>query len=281
MDRLPMMPPYASLWRRSRGALGLRSRHPRPHFLGIGTQKGGTTTLYQLLQPHPEVYLPSNKELHYFTKHYAQGEAWYVEQFQAAGAGQLRGEITPYYLFHEAAPARIHALRPDMRLIALLRDPVERCLSQYFHSRRLGLEDLPLEAALDAEPKRLAGSEALIREPGGTHPSHQEHSYLARSRYEQQLQRYFHLFGRNNVLVLRSEDLFEQPQASLEALSRFLGIRPFSADTVVPKANRGEGEASGVSGNVRAQLAHELAPTYQWLGQELGLSWPQGQTPQR
>ena len=277
MERIPTMPTHETLWRRSRGALGLRSRWPRPHFLGIGTQKGGTTTLYQLLQPHPEVFLPSNKEVHYFTKHYGLGEAWYLEHFQAAAPGQLRGEITPYYLFHEAAPERIRNLRPDMRLIALLRDPVERSLSQYFHSRRLGLEDLPLHEALAVEAERLAGSEAVIREPGGTHASHQEHSYLARSRYELQLQRYFSLFGRSNVLVLRSEDLFEQPQASLKALSEFLGISPFSADTVVPKANPGAGEASGVPISVREHLAQELAPTYRWLEQELGLSWRQEQ----
>ena len=268
------LPMHRTLLRRSGAVLGLRARRPRPHFLGIGTQKGGTTTLYQLLKPHPDVYLPDNKEVHYFTKHYGQGEAWYLEHFQAAQPGQLRGEITPYYLFHEAAPERIHALRRNMRLIALLRDPVERSLSQYFHSKRLGLEDLPLEQALEAEAARLAGSEAVIRQPGGTHGSHQEHSYLARSRYELQLQRYFNLFGRQNVLVLRSEDLFEQPQASLEALSGFLGIRPFAAETTVPRANSGAGEANAVDAGVRQELMQKLAPTYEWLERELGLSWP-------
>ena len=262
------------LLRRSRAALGLRSRQARPHFLGIGTQKGGTTTLYQLLKTHPHVYLPDNKEVHYFTKHYTQGEAWYLEHFAAAKPGQLRGEITPYYLFHEAAPERIHALRRNMRLIALLRDPVERSLSQYFHSRRLGLEELPLEQALEAEAARLAGSEAVIRRPGGTHASHQEHSYMARSRYELQLQRYFNLFGRRNVLVLRSEDLFEQPQASLNGLSGFLGIEPFAADVAVPRANSGAGEANTVDPWLRQQLREQLAPTYGWLERELGLSWP-------
>lgn len=270
----PVMPKAQLLLRRSRAALGLRARRPRPHFLGIGTQKGGTTTLYQLLKPHPEVFLPDNKEVHYFTKHYNAGEDWYVEQFEGAAPGQLRGEITPYYLFHQAAPERIHALRHDMRLIALLRDPVERTLSQYFHSRRLGLEDLPLELALAAEAERLADSEAVIRQPGGTHPSHQEHSYLARSRYEEQLQRYFSLFGRRNVLVLRSEDLFEHPQASLEALSSFLGILPFANDLAVPRANRGAGESSDVDQAMREHLAQQLAPTYAWLDRELGLSWP-------
>jgi hypothetical protein len=269
----PVMPQVRVLLRRSRGALGLRARRPRPHFLGIGTQKGGTTTLYQMLKPHPEVFLPENKEVHYFTKHYSAGEDWYVGQFEAAGPGQLRGEITPYYLFHEAAPERIHALRHDMRLIALLRDPVERTLSQYFHSRRLGLEKLPLELALAAEAERLADSKSVIREPGCTHPSHQEHSYLARSRYDEQLRRYFALFGRQNVLVLRSEDLFEQPQASLVTLSAFLGIQPFPTSKCIPHANQGMGESKKVNGSIRQSLREELAGTYQWLDKELGLRW--------
>ena len=266
---------HKTLLRQFRGAMGWRSRRPRPHFLGIGTQKGGTTSLYRLLKPHPEIFLPNNKEVHYFTKHYALGEAWYIHHFEAAAPGQLRGEITPYYLFHEAAPSRIQDLRPDMRLIALLRDPVERSLSHYFHSCRMRLEYRPLEEALAAEMQRLSGSVPLILQPGGTHTGHQEHSYVARSRYDQQLQRYFARFGRNNLLVLRSEDLFECSQTSLKALSDFLGIAPFSPDTVAPNANRGEGESAGVSMQVRAQLAQELQPTYEWLERELGFRWPQ------
>ena len=99
---------------------------------------------------------------------------------------------------------------------------------------------------------------------------------MARSRYELQLQRYFQLFGRHNLLVLRSEDLFEQPQASLDALSGFLGIAPFAADVAVPRANSGAGEANTVDPRLRRQLQEQLASTYGWLERELGLSWPAG-----
>lgn len=268
------IPKAKVLLRQSRGALGLRSRRPRPHFLGIGTQKGGTTTLYRLLKAHPDVYLPDNKEVHYFTKHYNNGEDWYLEHFRTAKPGQLRGEITPYYLFHEAAPARIKTLRSNMRVIALLRDPVERSLSQYFHSKRLGLENLPLTQALEAEAERLANSATVIIQPGGTHTGHQEHSYVARSRYELQLMRYIKLFGRQNVLVLRSEDLFEKPRKSLRKLSSFLGIQSFPADVDIPHENSGGGEAAAVSRDVREQLAQQLEHTYTWLDKELGITWP-------
>ena len=152
-------------WRAARAELGLRERHPRPHFLGVGTQKGGTTSLYQLLKGHPDIYLPDNKEIHYFTKFYDRGDAWYRKQFEPAPAGQLRGEITPYYLFHAAVPKRIHALRSDMKIIALLRHPVERTLSQYYHSCRWKLETLPLEEALAAEEERLQGALEVIQTP--------------------------------------------------------------------------------------------------------------------
>ena len=115
-----------------------------PDFLGLGVQKGGTTTLQRLLEQHPGAFLPDAKELHYFSLHFAQGEAWYRAQFAAARSDQRCGEITPYYVFHPQAPDRVQALLPQAHLIVLLRDPVERVLSQYFHTQRLGLEPLPL-----------------------------------------------------------------------------------------------------------------------------------------
>ncbi len=256
-----------------RKSLRIREWNPRPHFLGVGTQKGGTTTLYELLKCHPDIYLPDNKEIHYFTKHYARGDRWYTEQFQSALPGQLRGEITPYYLFHEAAPQRIHTMRKRMKIIALLRNPVERTLSQYFHSCRWGLEMLNLEDALAAEHKRLAGSLDLISKSGGTHGSHQEHSYMSRSRYEQQLERYFRLFGRAHVLVLRSEDLFTGRPEFINIICNFLNISPFKQDYPIPLANQGKGEANQVPEKIRRQLRDELTPTFEWLDNNLGIRW--------
>ena len=111
----------------------LKSYNAKPHFLGVGTQKGGTTTLYRLLKKHRDIFLPENKEIHYFTKNYHLGDQWYINHFQESLPGKIRGEITPYYLFHEAVPSRIKLFRDNMKFIILLRDPVERTLSQYFH----------------------------------------------------------------------------------------------------------------------------------------------------
>ena len=245
-------------------SLGFRSTPAKPHFLGIGTQKGGTSSLYHLLKQHPDVYLPTSKEQHYFTTHYQRGDDWYEEQFADAQPGQARGEITPYYLFHPEAPARIHGYRPGMLLIALLRDPVERTLSQYFHARRHGFEPLELQAALAAEENRLASGDPY---------SHQKHSYLSRSRYAEQLARFETLFGPDQLLVMRSEDLFQKPEDCWMKLQHFLGLRPQQLNASLPWINAGQGEASDVSDEIRSQLRRELAETVEFVHQRYGIHW--------
>lgn len=245
-----------------------------PQFLGIGVQKGGTTTLQRLLEQHPDAFLPVAKELHFFSLHFAQGEGWYRQQFAGAGAGQRCGEITPYYVFHPAAPQRIAALLPGVKLIVLLRDPVERALSQYFHSLRLGLEPLPLEQALVAEPQRLAGAGDVLAAAEGRHRSHQEHSYLARSRYEQQLPVWEALFPLEQRLVLRSEDLFTSPEQLWPQLLRFLELEPRALPPLGRPANAGRGEAAAVEPALRARLREQLQPTYAWVAERYGITWP-------
>lgn len=245
----------------------------RPDFLGIGTQKGGTTSLQKALERHPNVFLPGSKELHYFSLHSSRGVTWYSAQFAAATADQLCGEITPYYLFHPEAPRRIHALVPEVRLIVLLRDPVERALSQYFHARRLGFESLELGAALAAEQGRLAGAEQRLSAAGSRDDSHQKHSYVARSRYELQLARYEALFAPPQLLVLRSEDLFAEPERIWQQIQTFLGLAPIPLPMPLEQANAGRGEAASVSPAIRAQLRATLAPTAEAIRNRYGFDW--------
>ena len=233
-----------------------------PDFLGVGVQKGGTTTLQAMLQEHPGVFLPPAKELHFFSLHYGEGEKWYRQQFVAAQPEQRCGEITPYYLFHPEAPARIRRLLPAARLIVLLRDPVQRCLSGLFHSRRLGLEPLKVEQALEAEPGRLAGAEAVLAASDGRHLSHQVHSYLSRSRYEQQLMRYEQLFAREQLLLLRSEDLFQNPEGLWQQVLAFLELEQRALPNGVGRLNAGVGEAEHLESALVQMLRRELAPTY-------------------
>ena len=242
----------------------LVERHRLPDFLGLGTQKGGTSTLQALLMTHPGVFLPACKEVHYFSLHSAQPRQWYADHYATAGRGQRCGDITPYYLFHPEAPQRIQDLLPRVRMVVLLRDPVERCLSQVFHARRLGFEPLETEAALDAESERLASGQAF---------SLQKHSYQARSRYLEQLDRYERLFHRDQLLVLRSEDLFEQPDLIWWKLLKFLKLKDHPLPRPLPHQNRGKGEAKGVQPQLRERLRRDFAATAAGVRRRYGFGW--------
>jgi hypothetical protein len=253
--------------------LGLRALQPLPHFLVLGTQKGGTTSLHRLLAQHPQVFLPACKEVHYFSLHDQQPLSWYAEHYREARPGERRGDITPYYLFHPRAPQRIRRVLPKARLIVLLRDPVERALSQVFHARRHGFEPLELEAALAAEAERLTGAEERLREPGSADYSHQKHSYVSRSRYEQQLQRYEALFPTKQLLVVRSEDVFSATEHSWLRIQAFLGLDAVPLPAPLERANSGRGEADAVPPQVRAQLREQLSSTAKAIQQRYGIQW--------
>jgi hypothetical protein len=244
-----------------------------PSFLCVGAQKAGTTTLHELLARHPGVFLPEQKEVQYFTLHSDRDPSWYARVYAGARADQRCGDVTPYYLFHPAAPARIRALIPEARLVVLLRDPVERSISGYFHSRRLSDEPLPIDQAFAREEQRLAGADEILFRPGGRHPSHQKHSYVGRSRYEVQIRRYLDQFDRSQLLLLRSEDLFADPVSVWSRLLRFLDLDECALPGPLPHANRGRSEADDVDPAFRARLRERLSPTYRAMESEHGIGW--------
>ena len=237
---------------------------PLPEFLGLGTQKGGTTTLHRLLEQHPDVYLPACKEVHFFDQNHDEGEGWYRNHFANAEPHQRCGEITPFYLFHPDVPGRIHNLLPKARLIVLLRDPVERAISQVFHAQRLGFEPLPIDQALAAEQDRLATWDPY---------SFQKHSYLSRSRYLEQLDRYEALFPREQLLILRSEDLFSTPERIWQKLLSFLELKPMNRPGTLPRANAGDGLGDQIDPALRQQLRQQLANTVAGVRSRYGIEW--------
>ena len=264
--------PLRSLWQMLTWRL-TRYRERLPDFLCLGAQKSGTTTLHELLSRHPGVYLPPCKEVQYFTLESNQDTRWYSAHFQMANANQSCGEITPYYLFHPDAPRRIHTLLPDAKLIVLLLDPVERALSGYFHSVRHGFESLALEEAFDCENKRLAGAADILLNTGRRHDSHQHHSYLSRSRYELQIGLYRQFFDQSQMLLIRSEDLFQNADSVWNRVLDFLGLPPCSLPSEVPCANPGAGELALVDPRFRQQLRRQLDATYRTLMIDHGIHW--------
>lgn len=225
--------------RRTAGTAGGRelSEQPRPQFLVVGVQKGGTTSLYHHLAEHPRVRLGRVKEYHFFDEHFGRGLEWYRGQLPALEPGEITGDFTPLYIFHPHALERIAQYLPEARLIVLLRDPVDRAYSHYHHEVRLGREARSFEAAIAEEPEMVEREWArMIDDPDYFSPELQRHSYLTRGHYDEQLARLFGLFPREQVLVVQSERLFSAPHRALEGVWRFLELEPLEV-SAFPVAN--------------------------------------------
>lgn len=246
---------------------------PLPDFLVIGAQKAGTTALYAYLRWHPGITGPSWKEVSFFDRHWWRGEAWYRGQFPVRTAGRLVGEASPSYLFHPLAPERVRALVPDVRLIALLRDPVARAYSHYQHEVALGREPLSFEDALAAEEERTRGEvERIVADPRAFSRAWWDHTYAARGRYAEQLERWLEVFPREQLLVIRSEDLGERPGETYASVLAFLGAAPHELEEYPRVFER---EYEPMRPETRATLAAAFAEPNRRLEELLGrdLGW--------
>jgi hypothetical protein len=197
-------------------------------FMVIGAQKCGTTALAQFLAEHPDIGMASPKEAHAFD-HESYAGSWtdalldeyYGGFFSHLDQESTLGEATPIYLFLPEVPAQLEAWNPNLKLVVILRDPVERAWSHYGMALANGLEHLPFWLALLVEPLRLwLGSNRLAR-----HSALRENSYRGRGLYARQLRRFLRYFPRNQLLVIRSEDLGDAHDQTLARVFRFLGVR--------------------------------------------------------
>ena len=220
---------------------------PRLAFMIVGAQKCGTSALAQFLDAHPEIRMSSRKEVHLFDApeysrdwtpgeideryrpHFAQG------RFTGLPGETLLGEATPVYLFLRDIPAELRRYNPDLKVIVLLRDPVERAISHYYMEKGRGGERRPLWQALLLEPFRLLGS----RDPRHPESAQRVRSYRARGLYGGQLRRLYRVFDRDRVLVLRAEDLLGSHDAVMRRVFGFLEV---STEVRVPPAVVFEGE---------------------------------------
>lgn len=212
-----------------------------PDFVIIGAQKSGTTSLYNFLIRHPAIAAASEKEIEYFSTRHKHGELWYRSNFPINMSGhcsfkkkkqtnkpkRLTGEASPKYLFYPTVPDRMKSLLPDVKLIAILRNPVDRAYSHYHHYVRDNIESLSFEDAISTEEERCAGGgEQLIKDPDSDPCHYRRYSYLARGRYAEQLENWFRYYGREQFLILTTEEFYEDPQRILDQASAFLGLPP-------------------------------------------------------
>ncbi|MDP9250933.1 MAG: sulfotransferase domain-containing protein [Chloroflexota bacterium] len=271
-----------------RGRMRWRSATRRartlPDFLILGGQRCGSTTLYSMMAGHPQVMEASHKEPHFFDNNHHRGEDFYRRLFPLElhrrarewrlGTGVVTGEATTYYLPHPAVPERVAAALPDVRLIAILRDPVDRAHSHFQLSVREGREPLSFERALESERERIAGEEQrLLSDPAYRGVAHRFHSYQTRGLYLEQLERWWNLFPEHRLLVLRSEDMFADPRAVYDRVAGFLGLEPDPARDDFETRNRVGYE--DMDPDTRAQLSRFYAEPNRLLEQRLGraLHW--------
>lgn len=220
----------------------------RPAFLIIGAQKAGTSSLFAYLMDHGGFLRPLLKDVYFFDQNYDKGLDWYLSFFPSLSAQQARerrtggrvltGESATHYLLHPRCPERVRETFPDVRLVALLRDPARRALSHFHHNRRTGTEPLatPLEA-FQAEEARIG---PITDASDGA--DFTRFSYLARGRYAEQLTRWFHHFPREQLMVVSSERLFAEPDRHFREICRFIGLPERSLPSYTPV---GQGKNAG------------------------------------
>lgn len=201
----------------------------QPTFVIAGVQKCGTTSLFQALDLHPRVQRPRHKEIHFFDQHWRRGTDWYADQFPDLTTGQITGEATPVYSYGPTARRRMIRTLPDVKVVLVLRDPVSRAYSHYWHSRR-NQETLPtFEEALAAEPDRLASGSPLDA---------RRFSYFDRGRYIAQVRPLQRAYGAN-LLVTTLEQLTADPTTEIAAVMRHVGLDPTEApELTLPEVNR-------------------------------------------
>lgn len=202
-----------------------------PDFLIIGTQKGGSSSLYHYLIKHPDIQRALRKELHFFnkTERYNKGLDWYKKQLplsKSSNPNKVTGEATPNYLFNPSAPKRIAKDLPQTtKFIVLLRNPVDRAYSNYQMKVGKGHDQRSFEKAIIHDETRLEGEfQHIIKKYENERPDQTIYPYVTRGIYVEQLKTWMDLFPRDQFLIVKSEDLFNEPEKVVNQVVRFLGL---------------------------------------------------------
>lgn len=225
-----------------------------PTFLVIGAEKAGTTWIYNQLRRHPDVFMPSVKELHLFNRKGSNLETsatlenkdldWYEYHFRSAENESAVGEATPMYLCDPSAPTQIYQQIPDVKLIACLRYPTDRAYSHYWMARGKEHTNLDFEQVVRRRDAR----------------------FIERGRYGQQLERYLSFFDRDQLLILIHEEVFSDPSQSLTRVCSFLGV-----DNTFYQDQSWIYESVNQSSTIRSTLLHRvIGATATWMRNQEG-----------
>jgi len=198
-----------------------------PNFLIVGAQKAGTTSLFEILNQHSQIYLPPKKEIHFFDvdESYAKGKSFYSNFFSEAGKAQAVGEASPSYLFLPEVPQRIFdTLGKDVKIIIVLRNPADRAFSQYKMLAAIGKEKRRLDEVLQYNMEQIKKSLNFDKLT----------SYLDRGMYAFQIENYFRVFPKENIRIyLFEEDFLDKRKQMIIDLQTFLGVETENISTYI------------------------------------------------
>lgn len=254
-----------------------------PGFIMVGASRCGTTSLFRALVEHPQVIRPTvNKGVRYFDLNYDKDRSWYRGHFPLRSVAERRTahvgrptvfEASGYYLFHPFAAARIAKDLPDVKIVAMLRDPVERAFSAWKHESARGFEWESFERALELEEERLAGEvDRMSRDVTYESFCHRHHSHRGRGEYVDQLEEFMAHIPRERIHVIQSEAFFEHPAQEFTRLAAFLGLADY-LPSAFPQHNARP--SSPMPSTARRHLEDHFAPFNDRLERLLGepLRW--------
>ena len=256
-----------------------------PDFIIIGAAKCGTTSLYDYMIQHPDIYSASRKEIHYFDLHRT---GWYRSNFPTIFFKKrvknnnkqfVTGEATPNYLFFPNVPKEVHKMCPNVKLIILLRNPVDRAYSHYHHQIRKKLlpprenerENLSFDDAVKSEKERLDGEwENIYKDKSYPNEKFRNFSYLSRGNYFEQIERWMEYFPKKQFLIIKTEELNTDTQNILNKVFTFVGVTNFQVKDL-KKLNTGKYEE--MKKTTKEYLIEYFKPQNQKLSKLLNINF--------
>lgn len=267
--------------RRAAIAFGRRTAALRlaPSFVLVGGQRCGTTSLFRALQAHPAVLGPVfHKGVNYFDVNYDKGWNWYLGHFptaaragwvaRRAGEPVVTFDASGYYSHHPHAPLRLAKDLPDVKILLMVRDPVERAFSAYKHEYARGFETETFHRALELEDERVEPELArMLEDPSYYSFSHRHHAYRRRGYYDEQIARFTEQLPADRILVVDSGDFFTEPDAEYRRVTEFLGLSSYTP----PRFDRWNARPSDpLDPQLRERLSSDFASHDQALEGLLG-----------
>lgn len=243
-----------------------------PSFIIVGAIKAGTTTLSQLLDKHPMLRTSSNLEPHFFDQNFDKGILWYKKQFPLLffNARKTAFEATPFYLYHPLVPQRIAETLPQVKIVVLLRNPIERAISHFKFNVKKGIEYLDFKEAIQRENEFIEQEKELLKTASNYQSKLlQNFSYIDMGYYDRQLEIWFKHISRDKMLFLDAKKLHNNPQETIDELLAFVGANSFKVNTGNLPLRSG---IDDMSKEIFNQLVLAYDPTMQWVKAETGIN---------